>query len=202
MKGYNMLLYFAGSMIMNEPTEECVVDFWKNGKLRNLPVSSSNPRFLKAAELLRDSCTDKTRCKYELSDDFFRLFAVSGLPLAPAYASIYVKRNEGSSQSQERVTEFYESYRWKFLSRTKFPDDHLGVELLFLTRMIDKYLMLDDEPCRLEMRKEIKRYIDHHLLSWVPHWNEDIQEHANTLCYRGIGTLIHASIEDLQGLFS
>ena len=38
LKGYNMLLYFAGSMIMNEPVEECIVDFWQRGILKTLPV--------------------------------------------------------------------------------------------------------------------------------------------------------------------
>lgn len=202
LKGYNLLLYFAGSMIMNEPTKECVIDFWKNGKLRNLPVHSSNPRFLKAAELLRDSCSDKTQCQDALIEDFFRLFAITGLPLAPAYGSIYIKRNTDAYESSEKVTEFYESYGWQFRSRTAISDDHLGIELLFLTSLIDKYMMTDDEPCRLEMRKEIRRYIMQHLLSWVPEWNEDIQEHAHTQCYKGIGTLIHASIEDLYGILS
>ena len=55
-----MLLYFAGSMIMHEPSEECIVDFWEKGILKNLPVSSSNPNFIKAASQLRDSFTDKT----------------------------------------------------------------------------------------------------------------------------------------------
>ena len=44
-----MLFYFAGSMIMHEPSEECIVDFWEKGILKNLPVSSSNPNFVKAA---------------------------------------------------------------------------------------------------------------------------------------------------------
>jgi TorA maturation chaperone TorD len=201
-KGYNLLLYFAGSMIMDEPTEECVIDFWKNGKLRNLPILSLNPRFLKAAELLRDSCPEKDQCQDSLVEDYFRLFAITGLPLAPAYASIYVKRNTGGLKPSEKVTVFYESYGWHFKSRTKVLDDHLGVELLFLTRLIDKYLMLDDEPCCCEMRKEIRRFIDQHLLTWVPEWNKDIQEHAHTQCYRGIGSLIYASIEDIQGLLS
>jgi TorA maturation chaperone TorD len=202
LKGYNLLLYFAGSMIMDEPTEECIIDFWKNGKLRDMPVSSSNPRFLKASELLRNSCPDKIHYRNALLDDFFRLFAVSGLPLAPAFASIYITRNREGLKSSEKVTEFYEAYGWQSRSRTKIPDDHLGIELLFLTRLIDKYMMLDDEPCSFEMRKEIKRYIDQHLLSWVPEWNKDIQEHAHTRCYKGIGTLIYASIEDLYGLLS
>ena len=50
-----MLFYFAGSMIMHEPSEECIVDFWEKGILKNLPVSSTNPNFINAASQLRES---------------------------------------------------------------------------------------------------------------------------------------------------
>ena len=90
LKGYNMLLYFAGSMIMNEPVEECVVDFWQKGLIKALPVNSSNPRFIEAASQLRKSCTDKATCLSILQEDFRRLFsASSGLPLAPPFKSAY-----------------------------------------------------------------------------------------------------------------
>ena len=90
LKGYNLLLYFAGSMIMNQPEDECVLDFWTNGTLKRLPVSSSNPRFINAAALLRDSCADKSLCKIKLVEDYSRLFAAKDSSLAPAYASSYL----------------------------------------------------------------------------------------------------------------
>jgi len=201
LKGYNMLLYFAGSMIMSEPTEECVIDFWVKGTLRKLPVTSSNPRFIKAASQLRESCEDEETCRVRLAGDYFRLFAVTGLPLAPARASIYLKHEDKYRNGALNITEFYNSYGWHLKPRGESPDDHLGVELLFLTKLIDKYLQLDDDPCRVEMKKEIRLFIDRHLLSWIPLWNEDIQEYARTYCYKGIGTLIHASIEDLYAIF-
>ena len=85
-----MLLYFAGSMIMYEPVEECVVDFWSKGILKTLPVKSTNPRFIKAASQLRESCKDKTTCRNMLQEDFNRLFSASGLPLAPPLKSNYI----------------------------------------------------------------------------------------------------------------
>jgi TorA maturation chaperone TorD len=81
-------------------------------------------------------------------------------------------------------------------------DDHLGIELLFLTRLLEKYLSLDDDPCCSEMRKEIRRFIDQHILSWIPEWNNDIRKHAHTLCYKGIGTMIYACAEDIYGLLA
>ena len=200
LKGYNMLLYFAGSMIMSEPTDECVIDFWTKGILKKLPVSSSNPRFIKAASILRDSCKDTDTCRKRLAEDFYRLFAVTGLPLAPAQASIYLAREETKRIPVQNVSEFYRSYGWESASHRKLPEDHLGLELLFLTSMIDDYLQLDDDPCFREMKKEIHRYIEQQLLSWIPMWNTDVQEYAYTYCYKGVANLLYACIEDLYDI--
>jgi putative dimethyl sulfoxide reductase chaperone len=203
LKGYNMLLYFAGSMIMHEPSGECITDFWENGVLKNLPVSSSNPNFVKAASQLSDSCEDITICAKILREDFLRLFANKDLSLAPAYESLYKKnRFSNSIQPSASVTEFYDSYGWVSKFKGKIEDDHLGIELLFLTRLIEKYLVLDDEACRIEMRTEIRRFIDFHLLSWVTEWNKKIQVHSKTLCFKGIGTLILACTEDIFALLN
>ena len=196
LKGYNLLFYFAGSMIMHEPSEECIVDFWEKGILKNLPVSSSNPNFIKAASQLRDSFVDKSTFGKMLHEDFLRLFTVN--VLAPAYESRYNNNiSENNDFHHQKVTEFYNSYGWKSKLRGRIDDDHLGIELLFLTIMIDKYLLLDDEACRGEMRKEIRRFINSHVLSWVPSWNDRIQNNANTLSFKGIGNLILACSEDI-----
>jgi TorA maturation chaperone TorD len=199
LKGYNHLLYFAGSMLMNEPTEECVIDFWKNGALRKLPVTSSNPRFIKAAGLLRQSCSDETACRKMLIEDYTRLFAEDMLPLAPAYESIY---NDNKEAIRGEVTRFYTDYGWRSRPNRKVADDHLGLELLFLTKMVDKYLTMDDDPSCREMKKEIRRFIDQHIMSWVPEWYKKVEEHAHSLCYKGIGLLVWACVEDLRGIFT
>jgi TorA maturation chaperone TorD len=203
LKGYNMLFYFAGSMIMHEPSEECIVDFWERGILKNLPVSSTNPNFIKAASQLRDSFADKSVFGKLLHDDFLRLFSTKLPALAPAYESRYSKAiSDSSGYNSSNVTEFYDSYGWQSKFRGKIDDDHLGIELLFLTLLIDKYLVLDDEACRVEMRMEIRRFINHHILSWVPEWNNRIQYNANTLSFKGIGNLILACSEDIFTLLS
>lgn len=199
LKGYNLLLYFAGSMLMSEPTEECVIDFWRNGALKSLPVSSSNPRFIKAAGYLRESCSDETTCRNRLINDYTKLFDLNKAPLAPAYESVYSGEKEAKGSD---VTKFYSDYGWLSRPTRKVTDDHLGIELLFLTKLVDRYMTLDDEPCRCEMRNEITRYIDQHIISWIPQWYNKVEEHASSLCYKGIGLLIYACVEDLKGIFS
>jgi len=187
---------------MHEPSEECIVDFWEKGILKNLPVSSSNPNFVKAANQLRDSFADKTWFGKLLHDDYLRLFAGHAPALAPAYESLYIKDIFNSSDHySSSVTEFYNSYGWESKFKGKIDDDHLGIELLFLTLLIDKYIVLDDEACQREMSKEIRRFINYHILSWIPEWNKKIQIHANTLSFKGIGNLILACSEDIFGLF-
>jgi TorA maturation chaperone TorD len=199
LKGYNMLLYFTGSMIMSEPTEECVIDFWASGSLKRLPVTSSNPKFVKASAVLRDECSDKDYCRRMLADDYSRLFAENGTLLAPANSSAYSVMS--MQKKQDSPEYFYQSFGWNNVYMNK-PADHLGVELLFLTKLIEKYLLLDDIPCRNEMKREISFYIKSCLLPWIPAWNDKVQENAQTTLYKGIGLLILSCVEDLYGIFS
>lgn len=202
LKGYNMLFYFAGSMILHEPSEECIEDFWERGILKNLPVSSSNPLFVLAASQLRDSFADRTMFARAMHDDYLRLFTTQSPALAPAYESQYLKEvPDSSGYHSSGVTEFYNSFGWESKFKGKIDDDHIGIELLFLTLMIDKYLTMDDEASRGEMKKEIRRFINHHILSWVPQWNSKVQIHSKTLSFKGIANLILACSEDIFEFF-
>lgn len=201
LKAYNLLLYFAGSMVMYEPTEECVVDFWSKGILKALPVKSSNARFLEAAAQLRQSCNDEKLCRVMLMKDYNRLLAAGGQYLAPPVQSNYIDVVLHKVSSKEKVGDFYDSYGWIKRSKYKTADDNLGIELLFLTLLIDKYISLDDSACQTEMKMEIRRFLKFHVLSWIPYWNALMQEHASTMCYKGIATLIFASCEDIFNLF-
>lgn len=202
LKGYNMLLYFAGTMIMYEPNEECITDFWTKGILRSLPVSSSNPTFIRAASQLRESCLDSNFSGKTMHEDYSNLFLSNDSSLAPAFESMYNNHAPAGAAKAESVSEFYKAYGWKSKFQGKIQDDHLGIELLFLTLMIEKYMEFDDEACRNEMKNEIRRFICTHILSWVPAWNEKIQAYSRTLSFKGVGTLILACTEDILNLLN
>jgi TorA maturation chaperone TorD len=196
-----MLLYFAGSMIMYEPSEECITDFWANGVLKNLPVTSLNPNFIKAASQLRESCLDKKVCGKMMHEDYLALFARDKTTLTSPFESNFrLLRKETEDNSIAFVSEFYQSYGWVSKFQGKISDDHLGIELLFLTLLLDKYMILDDDACRGEMKKEIRRFLTQHLLWWLSEWNQRIQSYSKTLCFKGIGTLILACCEDIYSI--
>jgi putative dimethyl sulfoxide reductase chaperone len=203
LKAYNMMLYFAGTMIMWDPSNECIHDFWSGGMVKNLPLSSRNPGFIKAASQLRESAGD-TASSYEImKNDFLNLFGGKGVPLAAPYETFYQDTDRIiNGKNNGLVSDFYKSYGWESRFRDQIPDDHLGIELLFLTLMIEKYLELDDEVCCREMKHEIARFLNQHILSWVPRWNEDVQKNALSLGYKGIGTLIQACAEDIRDMMN
>lgn len=200
LKAYTLLLYFSSSMIMHGPGDECISDFLTSGLLKRLPLSSSNPRFIHATSLLRSQDTsDKERCKKELNSDFNRLFAKNSL--APPYKSYYAKDdNKEKKGNREGVSGFYDSYGWQSHIRDTYNDDHLGTGLFFLNRLIEYYMQLDDEACKREMRSEISRFINKHILSWVPQWQKDVKAQARTQFYKGIAELIYACTEDIATL--
>ena len=198
LKGYNMLLNFAGSLISDEPTEEIISEFGKKGILKSLPVTSNNPRFIMASSMLRGSCYEMSKCGGFMKNDFNRLFKGAETSLAPPYESQYKNTYKLIfDKNTLEVHDFYNSYGFKSKIKNKVPDDHLGTELLFLTLLIDKFLGYDDNACIKEMESEIRRFLQEHILSWVAQWNEKVQIHSQTTCYKGIGTLIYACAEDI-----
>lgn len=198
-----MLLYFAGSMVMYEPSEECITDFWRNGVIKNLPVSSLNPTFIKAESQLRESCIEKKVCGKMMHEDYLRLFSKEKASPATPFESQYIEKSDPDKKTKDsNVTEFYQSYGWVSKFKGKISDDHLGIELLFLTLLVDKYIALDDYACRAEMRSEIRRFLNQHLLWWLPEWNKKVQTHSATMCFKGIGTLILACCEDIYTLLA
>lgn len=200
-KGYNMLLYFTGSIITYEPDQEFIEDFWNNDILKKLPVSSSNPNFILAASQLRESCNFNNDPLELLHEDFVWLFSENKTLSTKPFESEFTKVQETNHNSQKQeVKTFYTTYGWKSDLSDEINDDHLGKEILFLTCMLEKYLSLEDYFCCIEMRNEIRRFIKTHLLSWVPEWNKNIQKCSHTCCYKGVGTLIQACCEDIYEL--
>jgi putative dimethyl sulfoxide reductase chaperone len=198
LKGYSMLLYFSGSMVMFEPVEECITEFWRNGILKKLPVTSKNPRFIEAAADLRESCDDPSTCLKALRDDYLRLFTGAGTMLAPPYESVFLSNEHLMFDKQTlEVRKFYNDYGWRSRFEGKVPDDHLGTEILFINLMVDKYLSLDDVACQREMRNEMLRFIEGHPLRWIGLWQGEVEKHSQTKCFRGIAKLLYASLEDM-----
>lgn len=201
LKGYMMMLYFSGTMIMFDPSRECIYDFWTKGILKALPVKSSNPEFIKAASILRESTCNTLNKQSLMQEDFRRLFGNAEKQLAPPFESWY--RNMKGAEERRKLTDeliaIYDKYKWESSFRGRVPEDHLGVELLFLTYIAEKYAASGGYE-KTERGYEMIKFIDNHLLSWLPAWKEDVGRYAITHGYKGIASLLTASVEDIKSM--
>ncbi len=197
LSAYSMLLIFAGSMIKSEPPEECIIGLAESGMLKQLPVKSNNPDFLKAAGILRVSCDDRMTCYERLRSDFNQLFTLPHSSLSQPYESLY-RDGEGLlfGKSTLAVREIYHRNGWRSTEEGKIPDDHLSTQIQFISLLIEKYMAAEGRD-REQLRLEIVSFIKNHPLTWIESWIARIDEVATTDFYKGTSLLIKACLVDL-----
>ena len=201
LKGYSMLLSFSGSFILNQPQQSCINDLAVSNIFRNLPVKSDNPSFILASSFLNNINSDKSVDYSQIQKDHVTLFASSDQSKAPPCESVYSLAGHLPLEEQTlQVRRIYETYGWKSAYNGTVPDDHIGIELQFLILLLDKLHELDDSVCRVELTKDLRKFISEHMIKWVPQWNRDLQKNARSNFYKGIGYLIAGCLQDLLAI--
>ncbi|MBS0010704.1 MAG: molecular chaperone TorD family protein [Bacteroidales bacterium] len=195
---YNMMLSFAGSFILYQPETDCISDLIAMDLFRKLPVESDNPKFIRAASYLRKIDSEHPLDYDEIIKDHLELFGGKGKAVAPPYSSVYMsKDNTMNGNVSLEVRKVYNSYGWKSSFEGNIPDDHLGIELQFISLLLNKYPELEDEICRKEIRKDLIRFVEAYIHPWINKWNRSVQEYSESDFYKGIGYLTVAAVEDI-----
>jgi TorA maturation chaperone TorD len=146
-----------------------------------------------------------------------RAFAALDRPLAPAardelaadYAAIYLtyayqaspcesvwldQENLGMQAPMFQVREFYRLFDRAAENWRMRPDDHLCLELQFLAA-----LLRDAHPQALP---EAARFLDEHLLRWLPLFARRVAARCATPLYAGAALLTEAYCEELRDLLA
>ncbi|MBN1388468.1 MAG: molecular chaperone TorD family protein [Bacteroidales bacterium] len=200
---YTMMLSFAGSFILFEPQTGCISDLIEMDLLKQLPVDSDNPNFIKAASYLRKIDPEHPLDYDKIINDHLELFGGKGKALAPPYSSVYMSPDHIINDTVSiRVRKLYHAYGWKSQMEGKVPDDHLGIELQFINLLLSKYPELEDNVCRNEIRKDLIKFIDAYINPWINEWNRYVQENAESDFYKGIAYLTLSGIEDIYSTLS
>lgn len=200
LKGYSMLLYFAGSFILNEPSEDCIKDIAGGDLFRKMPIKSKNPNYIMASSFLNNINKKSVQDYDEILADYLTLFGTSGYAQAPPCESFYSQNGKVKQEIIPDVHYTYNAYGWKPAPSGNVPEDHLGIELQFLNLMIEKTYEIEDGICRNELSKDTKKYIDNHLRPWLSEWNRKMQANAISNFYKGIGFLVLGCVQDVYHL--
>jgi len=198
---YSLMFYFTGSIITIEPEKDGLPEFCSSGLLRNLPVSSRNPEFETAYEFFKAPCKDPGRCSQNVSEYYKKLFADREHSSAWPAESAWPSDNDGIlTRIHGSIDDFYRKYTFFPDNDHQLPPDHLGIELLFLNKLLSCYLNTNDQARKDAIRKDIISFSDSHLLNWLPAWVKSVTENSLTKCFKGVAHLILASVEDVKSL--
>jgi len=125
--------------------------------------------------------------------------------LACPYESVYLSEEHLTFEAQTlNVRAFYNRFGVQAPSLGNEPDDHIGLELSFISHLC--VLALDandiaDTDAETAVIASIGDFLEQHLLLWVDGCLNRVIEHATTDFYRGLGHLTRGTVRQLQATF-
>lgn len=136
------------------------------------------------------SCDDLN----DLAADYAAIYLTYGLHASPCESVWLDQENLGMQAPMFQVREFYRHFDLSAANWRMRPDDHLVIELHFLS-----CLMGDDHPQALP---EAARFLDEHLLRWLPRFADRVSARCATPFYAGTARLTAAYCDELRDILA
>jgi len=205
--GEILLLGLVGRAIYNYPNEEeraWLQSLMDEDVFSEAPFASDQDETRAGLELLQKWGQDELtgRTIEQLQSDYTRLFIGSGTVLAPPWESVHF--NDDRLVFQERtlmVRAWYQRFGLVSEKVHREPDDHIGLELLFLSHLAKlgvRALNEQDKSRFEELLAAQREFIKEHLGAWAPTWCDLVELHAKTDFYKGLALLIRGAVSALN----
>ena len=130
----------------------------------------------------------------ELAADYAAIYLTYALHASPCESVWLDQENLAMQAPMFQVRDFYRHHRLAAADWRTRPDDHLVLELHFLA-----CLLQDDHP---EALAEAARFLDQHLLRWLPRFAERVVARCATPFYAGAASLTAAYCDELRDLLA
>ena len=133
-----------------------------------------------------------------LQADNLRMFIGLDKVPAPMWESVYFSEKKLIFQEQTlQVREWYARFGLQAERINREPDDHIGLEMLFIAHLASLALQAieqNDENKLNDILQAQREFLSDHLLRWGPAWAKLVKQHAATDFYRGIAHLTHGAL--------
>jgi TorA maturation chaperone TorD len=141
----------------------------------------------------------------ELQADYTRLFAGPGKLLAAPWESVYFSEERLLFQAQTLdVRAWYHRYGLEVAVGRQEPDDHIGLELAFLSHLAGLTVHAFKSPnshTPASLLAAQRDFLQAHLLCWGPAWCQQVEAHARTDFYRGLARMLRGTLKLLAESF-
>jgi putative dimethyl sulfoxide reductase chaperone len=135
-----------------------------------------------------------------LKSDYTVLFIGLGSPLAPPWESVY--RDEEHLLFQEETLQVRGWYRRFGLVAEKLgnePDDHIGLELGFISHLAALAVAAIDKANPEEAQQMLAAqasFLKEHVFHWAWLWCQDVIEHGSSDLYRGAALVLRGALAE------
>ena len=189
--------FFANHLlepVQKENKEIVTESFW-----RQFPLEAYNGQTMSGLEQLI-TCTSKLdeldmgNAVDKVNVEYTGLFIGPGVPKAPPWESFYNTRKKLFFGTTAFVMkDLLNKQGLESKNRGRQPEDHLGLELLYLTVLTEK-LQNQDIQSQVIIIKDQLSFMDEHLLSWVPKLYEDAKDNGSLGFYSGFIEIIWGTL--------
>lgn len=209
--GEVLFLGLFGKMIYTYPASDNASIEWfqyimDEDLFSDPPFAKDQPNIQHGMQLLKDWVNSKRGLPIkdtisELQVDHTRLFVCVGEIIAPPWESAYFNEKRLLQQEQMlQVRKWYRRYGLVVEQLYKEPDDHIGLELLFISYLANQILQAqdsgDDDRYAVLLNAH-HAFLKEHLLLWGPLWCDQVDKYAQTNYYRGIGLAVKGALAEL-----
>lgn len=201
--GENLLLRLLGKALFYEPDAKWLEGLVLEQIFSEIPFGTEQPEILRGFEILQQWSTAQTNGISEtefaeLKMDYTRLLIGLDVHRTPPWESVYFNRERLMFQEQTlQVREWYARFGLQAERINREPDDHIGLEMLFIAHLASLALQAieqNDENKLNDILQAQREFLSDHLLRWGPAWAKLVKQHAATDFYRGIAHLTHGAL--------
>jgi TorA maturation chaperone TorD len=186
--------FLLSKLFLEEPESESLARLADTGFFKDFRIPE-NEAILEGAALLQDffeaqNGKDSSATLEVLQLDYTRLFLGPDTLPAPPWESAY--RSSSRSIFTEQTLEVRNEYRkfgLAFEKEGREPDDHIGLELEFLSHLcktVEEAFEQKDEIEALTVLEAQKDFFDAHVNCWASQFFEDTFNSATTSYYKGL----------------
>lgn len=204
--GEALVLGLLGKAFYEAPQREWLEGLIAEQVFTESPFGGEQPEIVRGLEILGQwaqshaggiSDSDFT----DLKLDYTRLFiGLEKMHTAP-WESVYFNRERMVFQEQTiQVRNWYSRFGLQAEKLNKEPDDHIGLEFLFVAHLASLALQAmerNDKKSLDEILQAQRDFLSEHLLQWGPGWCRLVIEHASTDFYRGMAHLAQGALSAL-----
>lgn len=189
-----VIIYDFLSNVFGSPMEYSTLDeIGKNDSLKSLATFSEGAKvILNMIESLQERGYEEIN--KELKEEYTRLFIGPNALPAPLWESVYLdKEHIMFGEETMEVREAYEQFGLKFVRLNKEPEDHISIELEFISYLIKKSSLFNPYCNKDQVITYLDgqiRFMNDHLLKWAPQFCELLSKATDCKLYQGAAVLL------------